>query len=57
MQLGRSSKSKNRSLNLRQRKINSDTIVKDVITELLTEEMNFEGNKFKFNFIYYLIKI
>lgn len=47
MQLGRNSKSKNRSLNLRQRKINRDDI--DEVTELLTEEMNFEGIKFKDN--------
>jgi hypothetical protein len=46
MQLGRSNKSKNRSLNLRQRKINKDNI--DIATELLTEEVNFKGIEFKF---------
>ncbi|CAB4493718.1 unnamed protein product [Rhizophagus irregularis] len=41
MQLGRSSKSKNRSLNLRLRQQNRNN---DVITESLTEKMNFEGD-------------
>jgi hypothetical protein len=43
MQLGRTGKSKNRSLNLRQRKINRDDANKNVFTELSTEELNFEG--------------
>jgi hypothetical protein len=44
MQLGRSSKSKNRSLNLRLRQQNRNNV--DVIAEPSTEKMNVEGNNF-----------